>query len=68
MNDNKFINNKDAGKLLDKAIKFAVDKHAGQFRKGTSIPYITHPLETMSILTSMRADTNLLIAGSSTIF
>ena len=44
MNNNEFINNKDAGKLLDKAIKFAVDKHAGQFRKGTSIPYITHPL------------------------
>ena len=63
MNNNEFINNKDAGKLLDKAIKFAVDKHAGQFRKGTSIPYITHPLETMSILTSMRADNNLLIAG-----
>ena len=63
MNNNEFINNKDAGKLLDKAIKFAVDKHAGQFRKGTNIPYITHPLETMSILNSMRADTNLLIAG-----
>ena len=53
----------DTNALFDKAIKFAVDKHAGQTRKGTNIPYITHPLETMTILNSMRADTNLLIAG-----
>ena len=54
---------KDTNALLDKAINFAVAKHAGQTRKGTTIPYITHPLETMTILNSMRADTNLLIAG-----
>ena len=48
---------------LNDAIQFAVEKHAGQFRKGTTRPYIMHPLETMSILNSMRGDTNLLIAG-----
>jgi len=49
--------------LLEKAIHFATSKHAGQLRKGTTIPYIVHPLEVMNILRSMGADTNLLIAG-----
>jgi (p)ppGpp synthase/HD superfamily hydrolase len=49
--------------LLDKAITYATQKHKGQVRKGTTKPYITHPLETMSILNYMQADTNLLIAG-----
>ena len=48
---------------LEKAIVFAVEHHAGQFRKGTVQPYIMHPLETMQILHSMKADTNLQIAG-----
>ncbi len=48
---------------LEKAITFAVDHHSGQFRKGTIRPYIMHPLETLHILNSMNADTNLLIAG-----
>lgn len=49
--------------LLNHAIHFATDRHAGQLRKGTTLPYIIHPLETMTILASMNADTNLLIAG-----
>ena len=49
--------------LLNKAIHFAAERHAGQLRKGTKSPYITHPMEVMSILSSMKADTNLLIAG-----
>lgn len=49
--------------LLEKAIHFSTTKHAGQLRKGTTVPYIVHPLETMNILRSMNADTNLLIAG-----
>lgn len=48
---------------LEDAICFATKRHAGQVRKGSDIPYITHPLETMSILNSMKADTALLIAG-----
>lgn len=49
--------------LLEKAIHFATSKHAGQLRKGTTTPYIVHPLETMNILRSMNVDTNLLIAS-----
>ena len=48
---------------LNTAIEFATKKHSGQFRKSTAIPYILHPLEVLQILYSMRADTNLMIAG-----
>ena len=48
---------------LNEAIKFAVEHHAGQFRKATVQPYISHPLEAMVILQSMGADINLQIAG-----
>lgn len=48
---------------LEDAICFATKRHAGQVRKGSDIPYITHPLETMTILNTMKADTDLLIAG-----
>lgn len=49
--------------MLNKAIKYATEKHCKQKRKGTDIPYIVHPLETMTILNSMNADDTLLIAG-----
>lgn len=50
---------------LAKAVDFAVQKHAEvkQTRKGTDIPYIVHPMEVMSILQRMNADTDLLCAG-----
>ena len=48
---------------LNKAITFATEKHSGQVRKSTKIPYILHPLEVLQVLYSMRADTNLMIAG-----
>ena len=50
-------------KPLEQAIRFASQRHSGQVRKGTDIPYIVHPLEVMTILMGMKADTNLLIAG-----
>lgn len=49
--------------LLDSAILFASECHEGQVRKGTSRPYILHPIETMKILLDMKADISLLIAG-----
>ena len=52
-----------ANKRLDEAIRFATERHTGQTRKGTNIPYILHPLEVLQILYSMRADSELLIAG-----
>ena len=52
-----------ANALFHKAIHFAADKHAGAVRKGTTRPYIEHPLEVMMILNKMEADKNLLMAG-----
>ena len=54
---------KEENDRLSKAIIFATEKHNGQFRKATTTPYIMHPLEVLQILHSMKADTNLLIAG-----
>ena len=48
---------------LNQAIAFATERHAGQLRKGTALPYILHPLETLLILSQMQADMNLQIAG-----
>lgn len=49
--------------LFDQAILFAVTHHAGTVRKTSSFPYIIHPLETMQILYSMKADIPLLTAA-----
>lgn len=48
---------------LNRAIVYAVEHHAGQFRKGSALPYIFHPLEVLQLLQAMNADTNLLMAG-----
>lgn len=37
---------------LDRAIIFAAQAHAGQKRKYTGLPYLTHPLEVLTILAS----------------
>ncbi len=49
--------------LIHEAIIFAAKKHAGQMRKGTDIPYISHPMEVMQILTENRCSENVIIAG-----
>lgn len=48
---------------IRQAIYFATERHNGQCRKGTHTPFIIHPMETMTILASMKADINLLVAG-----
>lgn len=51
------------GNVLNKAIEFATKVHAEQFRKGTEIPYILHPLEAATIVGTMTADYEV-IAGA----
>ena len=51
------------GKTLDRAIAFATKAHEGQFRKGTQIPYILHPMEAAAIVGSMTTDEEV-IAGA----
>ena len=48
---------------LTHAITYAAKQHAGQYRKGTTIPYIVHPMEVLTLLTAMGADTDAMIAG-----
>jgi (p)ppGpp synthase/HD superfamily hydrolase len=54
---------KEQNELLNKAIIYAVEKHAGQLRKSTQIPYIVHPMEVLALLNEMRADMTVIIAG-----
>lgn len=45
------------------AIDFATKAHAGQFRKGTAIPYIVHPMAVGLLAYSYSNDTDLACAG-----
>ncbi len=49
--------------LLESAIEFAARKHAGQLRKGTSIPYFSHVMEAMEIVSRMTEDEELRAAA-----
>lgn len=51
------------GKLLDKAIVFAINVHKGQFRKSTDIPYILHPLEAATIVGTMTTDDEIIVGA-----
>jgi len=46
-----------------KAIQCAVLAHSGQFRKGTRIPYIIHPLRVAEILIEYDCSDEVVIAG-----
>lgn len=45
------------------AIEFAARAHQGQFRKGTKIPYIVHPIGVMRILIDHNCPPEVVIAG-----
>ncbi len=49
--------------LIHEAIVFASQKHNGQVRKGTKIPYISHPMEVMQILTENQCSETVIVAG-----
>lgn len=49
--------------MIDKAIAFATRAHEGQVRKGTSRPFILHPLEVGKIVASMTDDEEVISAA-----
>ena len=49
--------------LLQKAIVFAAMKHEGYVRKGTTIPYFTHVMEAMEIVSRMTEDEEVRAAA-----
>ena len=56
-------NNSLNTELLDRAIIFAVQAHAGTERRGKGFPYIIHPMEAMEIVATMTTDQELLAAA-----
>lgn len=49
--------------MIFKAIEFATKSHSGQYRKGTKIPYITHPLNVARILIDHDCPAPVIMAG-----
>lgn len=49
--------------MISRAILFATKAHEGSVRKGTTLPYIIHPLETMAIVATITSDQELLAAA-----
>lgn len=49
--------------MIFEAIEFATKAHAGQYRKGTGIPYITHPLGVSKILIENGCPEHVIVAG-----
>ena len=48
---------------FSKALSLAIEAHDGDFRKGTTIPYISHPLAVASIALEYGADEDQAIAA-----
>lgn len=49
--------------VIERAIAFATQAHEGQFRKGTTRPYIVHPLEVGKIVATMTDDEEIISAA-----
>lgn len=49
--------------MIEEAAEFASQVHAGTLRKGTDIPYITHPVECAMIVSLMTEDEELIAAA-----
>jgi (p)ppGpp synthase/HD superfamily hydrolase len=49
--------------MIFRAIEFAARAHSGQYRKGTKIPYIVHPLGVAKILIEYGCPDHVVIAG-----
>lgn len=49
--------------IIEKAFQFALNKHEGQFRKGTDTPYITHPFAVGMILKHYQYSDAVIAAG-----
>lgn len=45
------------------ALRFATYAHLGQVRKGTAIPYITHPVSVSALVAQYGGDEDQMIAG-----
>ena len=46
--------------MIKEAADFAERAHEGVYRKGTQIPYITHPMETAAIVTAFTDEPEMM--------
>jgi len=51
------------GQRFQKALRFAAQKHAGQARKASTVPYIAHLMAVASLVLEAGGDEDLAIAG-----
>jgi len=51
------------GRRFDQALLFATRKHAGQHRKGTTVPYVAHLLSVAGLVLEAGGDEDLAIAA-----
>lgn len=49
--------------MINNAIIYAVQAHAGQFRKGTKTPFIVHPMEVGVIVSQMTTEEDIICAA-----
>ena len=49
--------------LLDEALAFAVAAHDGQRRKGSQLPYVTHPIRVAALLCAAGCRDEVVVAG-----
>ena len=57
------MDTKEESKIIFDAIEFAAKAHSGQFRKGTKIPYIVHPLGVAKLLIELDSSEEVIVAG-----
>jgi len=56
------MNNPLDTSLFDKAVIFATEAHSGTERRGKAYPYIIHPMEAVSIVSTITNDPEILAA------
>lgn len=63
-NGKEFPDFSDGNGLLSQALQFAAKAHKGAFRKGSSAPYILHPMEAAITTLRMTGDESLAAAAA----
>lgn len=48
---------------FERAVRFALEAHRGQVRKGSEVPYIVHPMETSVIAMSLTKSRDVVLAA-----
>ena len=49
--------------IVEEAVAFAAERHSGQKRKGTALPYIVHPIEAAAICARITDNEDIIAAG-----